>query len=154
VRRWNDLVSLLCGILLDYTVLVLLVFPRYSMQSRDRLGTDERLCVCVCVCCRQIQKVWLACHWLAMSHCCCNPVVYCCMNTNYRTAFRRLFTSILSPCRVARPPPQPPTGCQRDGGTAHTPWSVSCDVSQCEMGQRGVSTVSCRLPQSTLSSAL
>lgn len=35
-----------------------------------------------------IQTVWIACHWLAMSNCCYNPIVYFWMNAKFRQGFR------------------------------------------------------------------
>ncbi|XP_053211251.1 RYamide receptor-like isoform X3 [Panonychus citri] len=35
--------------------------------------------------------VWFACHWLAMSHACCNPIIYCWMNTRFREGFKYIF---------------------------------------------------------------
>lgn len=35
-----------------------------------------------------IQVVWIACHWLAMSNCCYNPIVYCWMNSKFRNGFK------------------------------------------------------------------
>ncbi len=37
---------------------------------------------------QHIQVVWIACHWLAMSNCCYNPMVYCWMNSRFRNGFR------------------------------------------------------------------
>ena len=37
---------------------------------------------------KYIQVVWCACHWLAMSNSCYNPMVYCWMNSKYRNGFR------------------------------------------------------------------
>ncbi|PSN34292.1 hypothetical protein C0J52_23298 [Blattella germanica] len=31
--------------------------------------------------------MWFACHWLAMSHSCYNPVIYCWMNARFRAGF-------------------------------------------------------------------
>ncbi|XP_039277855.1 RYamide receptor-like [Nilaparvata lugens] len=31
--------------------------------------------------------LWFACHWLAMSHSCYNPFIYCWMNTHFRAGF-------------------------------------------------------------------
>lgn len=31
--------------------------------------------------------VWMVLHWLAMSHSCYNPVIYCWMNARFRTGF-------------------------------------------------------------------
>ncbi|CAG4919192.1 unnamed protein product [Colias eurytheme] len=33
--------------------------------------------------------VWFASHWLAMSHCCYNPIIYCYMNSRYRRGFQQ-----------------------------------------------------------------
>ena len=35
-----------------------------------------------------IHIIWTACHWLAMSNSCYNPIVYCWMNSKYRQGFR------------------------------------------------------------------
>ena len=37
---------------------------------------------------KYIQVVWISCHWLAMSCCCYNPMVYCWMNSTFRNGFR------------------------------------------------------------------
>ena len=37
---------------------------------------------------RYIQVIWIACHWLSMSSCCYNPMVYCWMNSTFRNGFR------------------------------------------------------------------
>nr|CAB3517167.1 unnamed protein product [Spodoptera littoralis] len=34
--------------------------------------------------------MWFACHWLAMSHCCYNPIIYCYMNNRYRRGFKQI----------------------------------------------------------------
>lgn len=35
--------------------------------------------------------LWFACHWLAMSHTCYNPAIYCWMNEKYRHGFKMVF---------------------------------------------------------------
>ncbi|CAL1263276.1 unnamed protein product [Larinioides sclopetarius] len=35
--------------------------------------------------------LWFACHWLAMSHACYNPAIYCWMNEKYRHGFKMVF---------------------------------------------------------------
>lgn len=47
---------------------------------------------------RHIQSVWIACHWLAMSSCCYNPIVYCWMNPKFRNGFRYILR--FCPCVV------------------------------------------------------
>ncbi|XP_049869954.1 RYamide receptor-like [Pectinophora gossypiella] len=39
--------------------------------------------------------VWFASHWLAMSHSCYNPIIYCYMNTRYRRGFKQILGSLL-----------------------------------------------------------
>ncbi|XP_034829895.1 RYamide receptor-like [Maniola hyperantus] len=39
--------------------------------------------------------VWFVSHWLAMSHCCCNPIIYCYMNVRYRSGFKQVLGKIL-----------------------------------------------------------
>lgn len=34
--------------------------------------------------------VWFIFHWLAMSHCCYNPVIYCYMNARFRIGFLQI----------------------------------------------------------------
>ncbi|XP_045489720.1 RYamide receptor-like [Pieris rapae] len=41
--------------------------------------------------------VWFLCHWLAMSHCCYNPVIYCYMNSRYRRGFQEALRRLV--CR-------------------------------------------------------
>jgi len=53
---------------------------------------------------RYIQPVWIACHWLAMSNCCYNPIVYCWMNDRFRTGFQYAFRC----CPCVRRPDIPP----------------------------------------------
>ena len=48
--------------------------------------------------------MWIACHWLAMSNCCYNPIVYCWMNEKFRAGFRYAFRCF--PC-VRRPDVSP-----------------------------------------------
>ncbi|ELT96089.1 hypothetical protein CAPTEDRAFT_195613 [Capitella teleta] len=37
---------------------------------------------------RHIQVLWSGAHWLAMSNCCYNPIVYCWMNSKFRQGFK------------------------------------------------------------------
>ncbi|KAL4706616.1 hypothetical protein ACJJTC_009028 [Scirpophaga incertulas] len=37
--------------------------------------------------------VWFASHWLAMSHSCYNPIIYCYMNTKYRRGFKEVLAA-------------------------------------------------------------
>ncbi|KAI8424176.1 hypothetical protein MSG28_002764 [Choristoneura fumiferana] len=38
---------------------------------------------------------WFASHWLAMSHSCYNPIIYCYMNVRYRRGFKQALGSLL-----------------------------------------------------------
>ncbi|CAK1545856.1 unnamed protein product [Leptosia nina] len=44
--------------------------------------------------------VWFASHWLAMSHCCYNPVIYCYMNSRYRRGFQQALRTLF--CRYKK----------------------------------------------------
>ncbi|XP_311031.2 RYamide receptor [Anopheles gambiae] len=46
--------------------------------------------------------LWFACHWLAMSHCCLNPLIYCYMNAKFRAGFRALLLRPLMRVVVCR----------------------------------------------------
>ncbi|XP_063360583.1 RYamide receptor-like [Cydia amplana] len=39
--------------------------------------------------------VWFASHWLAMSHSCYNPIIYCYMNARYRRGFKQALAGLL-----------------------------------------------------------
>ncbi|XP_048007281.1 RYamide receptor-like [Leguminivora glycinivorella] len=39
--------------------------------------------------------VWFASHWLAMSHSCYNPIIYCYMNARYRRGFKQVLGGLL-----------------------------------------------------------
>ncbi|GLV41074.1 RYamide receptor [Carabus blaptoides fortunei] len=43
-----------------------------------------------------LQYIWLVLHWLAMSHSCYNPIIYCFMNARFRAGFQHVLASI--PC--------------------------------------------------------
>ena len=45
---------------------------------------------------KYIKVVWTSCHWLAMSSCCYNPMVYCWMNSTFRNGFRYVLRCL--PC--------------------------------------------------------
>jgi len=57
-----------------------------------------------------IQLVWIACHWLALSSCCWNPIVYYGTSDTLRAGFTYALGT-WCPC-VSRPP-TPPTACRR-----------------------------------------
>ncbi|XP_023224282.1 RYamide receptor-like [Centruroides sculpturatus] len=42
----------------------------------------------------EIIYVWFVCHWLAMSHTCYNPLIYCWMNTKMRAGFQHVYRSV------------------------------------------------------------
>ncbi|XP_068631452.1 RYamide receptor-like [Battus philenor] len=39
--------------------------------------------------------IWFASHWLAMSHSCYNPIIYCYMNNKYRHGFKQALNKLL-----------------------------------------------------------
>ncbi|CAM1332057.1 GPRNPY4 (predicted) [Pycnogonum litorale] len=41
---------------------------------------------------KHISYIYFITHWLAMSHTCYNPIIYCWMNAKFREGFRQLFT--------------------------------------------------------------
>lgn len=41
-----------------------------------------------------IKYVWFILHWLAMSHSCYNPIIYCYMNARFRNGFLRMLHAI------------------------------------------------------------
>ncbi|XP_062539678.1 RYamide receptor-like [Armigeres subalbatus] len=47
---------------------------------------------------RPLPYLWFAFHWLAMSHSCYNPIIYCYMNVKFRQGFRRLWEVIRRNC--------------------------------------------------------
>jgi len=105
----------------------------------------------LCVSDRHIQTVWILCHWLAMTHCCCNPIVYCWMNDKFRTGFRRLFSCL--PCVVA-PPDEDGTRPRITHAQSSSTTLATSDLSQANYsGTRRVcvSTVSYSVAASTVS---
>uniref|UniRef100_A0A182K053 G-protein coupled receptors family 1 profile domain-containing protein n=1 Tax=Anopheles christyi TaxID=43041 RepID=A0A182K053_9DIPT len=49
---------------------------------------------------KPLPYLWFTFHWLAMSHCCLNPLIYCYMNAKFRAGFRALLLQPL--VRVCR----------------------------------------------------
>ncbi|VVC34878.1 Zinc finger C2H2-type,Neuropeptide Y receptor family,G protein-coupled receptor, rhodopsin-like,GPCR [Cinara cedri] len=43
---------------------------------------------------KHLPYMWFVFHWLAMSHTCYNPVIYCWMNTRYRTGFAAVLRNV------------------------------------------------------------
>lgn len=41
-----------------------------------------------------IRYFWFAAHWLAMSHTCYNPIIYCWLNNKFRHGFRQIVKKI------------------------------------------------------------
>ncbi|XP_017770741.1 PREDICTED: neuropeptide Y receptor-like isoform X3 [Nicrophorus vespilloides] len=52
----------------------------------DNYEVDERL----------MTYLWFSSHWFAMSHTCYNPIIYCYMNSRFRTCFFQVLSSV--PC--------------------------------------------------------
>jgi len=48
-----------------------------------------------------IQTIWMGCHWLAMSSCCWNPIIYCWKNDTFRAGFLYALLG-RCPCRSIR----------------------------------------------------
>jgi len=57
-----------------------------------------------------IQLVWIACHWLAVSSCCWNPIVYYWTNDTLRAGFTYALGTW---CPCVRRPPTPPATHRR-----------------------------------------
>jgi len=57
-----------------------------------------------------IQLVWIACHWLAVSSCCWNPIVYYWTNDTLRDGFKHALGTW---CPCLGRPSAPPTTCHR-----------------------------------------
>ena len=51
---------------------------------------------------KYIQVTWIAAHWLAMSNCCCNPIVYYWMSSNFRNGYRTALIACCPPCAAIR----------------------------------------------------
>lgn len=51
---------------------------------------------------KYIQVTWIGAHWLAMSNCCCNPIVYYWMSSNFRNGYRTALTACCPPCAAIR----------------------------------------------------
>ncbi|KAJ8733360.1 hypothetical protein PYW08_001658 [Mythimna loreyi] len=50
--------------------------------------------------------MWFICHWLAMSHSCYNPMIYCYMNVRYRRGFKEILGKLLCWKKKASSRPQ------------------------------------------------
>jgi len=57
-----------------------------------------------------IRLVWIACHWLALSSCCWNPLVYYWTNDTLRAGFKYALSAW---CPCVRRPATPPTTHRR-----------------------------------------
>ncbi|XP_013200178.2 RYamide receptor [Amyelois transitella] len=79
--------------------------------------------------------VWFASHWLAMSHSCYNPIIYCYMNARYRRGFKQALCCLL---RVRFE--QPSRSCHRSSMCDGVPMSEMVGVNG--MARRGT-TSSC-----------
>ncbi|XP_022825386.1 RYamide receptor-like [Spodoptera litura] len=77
--------------------------------------------------------VWFACHWLAMSHSCYNPMIYCYMNIRYRQGFQEIFSALL--CLKKKDSTRP---CQRSSVCEGIPMSEL-------MGANGTGTANRRV---------
>uniref|UniRef100_A0A182N054 G-protein coupled receptors family 1 profile domain-containing protein n=1 Tax=Anopheles dirus TaxID=7168 RepID=A0A182N054_9DIPT len=71
--------------------------------------------------------LWFVCHWLAMSHSCLNPLIYCYMNAKFRAGFRVL---------LLRPLGRRGCGCLRH--SARLPVAAA-GASGCELTPRPAS---------------
>ncbi|KAJ8727508.1 hypothetical protein PYW07_001627 [Mythimna separata] len=85
--------------------------------------------------------MWFACHWLAMSHSCYNPLIYCYMNVRYRRGFKEILGGLLCWRKKGSSRPQRSSICEgiplaelvriNGTGTAHRRGLVCrCPVSR------------------------
>jgi len=94
---------------------------------------------------KYIQLVWIACHWLSVSSCCWNPIVYYWMNDTLRAGFAYAVGS-WCPC-VRRSDTVPTTACRR-----HVGYQSSLRDSEHHHvdGERGRTGTFARHPSSSL----
>ncbi|GBP76006.1 RYamide receptor [Eumeta japonica] len=71
--------------------------------------------------------MWFASHWLAMSHSCYNPIIYCYMNARYRRGFKQALSALL--CMRSEKPSQ---FCHRSSMCDGVPMSVPLNVEYTE----------------------
>ncbi|CAH0725252.1 unnamed protein product, partial [Brenthis ino] len=82
--------------------------------------------------------VWFVAHWLAMSHCCYNPIIYCYMNVRYRSGFKQVLCKLL---RLNNN--EASRSCHRSSVCEAVPLSEMIAMNG-SMGQRSLSRCKCR----------
>ncbi|XP_063532856.1 RYamide receptor-like [Cydia strobilella] len=90
--------------------------------------------------------VWFASHWLAMSHSCYNPIIYCYMNARYRRGFKQVLGGLL--CLK----PTEARSCHRSSVCEGVPMSEMVGLN-CSSARRGVAGCRCRPRNGVLGSS-
>ncbi|XP_041971011.1 RYamide receptor-like isoform X1 [Aricia agestis] len=91
--------------------------------------------------------VWFACHWLAMSHSCYNPIIYCYMNARFRHGFRQVLS-----CVIGDQLSQPLQTCQRLSLCEGVPMSdFMCENGTSRRGTGSSFTSRARVPSTCAS---
>ncbi|XP_075972005.1 RYamide receptor-like [Anticarsia gemmatalis] len=88
--------------------------------------------------------VWFASHWLAMSHSCYNPIIYCYMNARYRRGFKQILGSIS--CLKMKDSNR---SFQRSSVCEGVPLSEMVGANGTTIPRRGVIGCMCRMSRST-----
>ncbi|XP_063377184.1 RYamide receptor-like [Cydia fagiglandana] len=81
--------------------------------------------------------VWFASHWLAMSHSCYNPIIYCYMNARYRRGFKQVLGVLLCFKHTEA------RSCHRSSVCEGVPMSEMVGLN-CSSARRGAASCRCR----------
>ncbi|XP_017770740.1 PREDICTED: neuropeptide Y receptor-like isoform X2 [Nicrophorus vespilloides] len=111
----------------------------------DNYEVDERL----------MTYLWFSSHWFAMSHTCYNPIIYCYMNSRFRTCFFQVLSSVpcLRQCCATRILHRPSTSfplTSVEGGTdstlLHRNNTCTTYISMRRKNGNRLSTSACSVP--------